>query len=126
MEAKGLIKKTVTQAKGRLLRYTYAITGRGDKTFTALAMQALLSEKRPFIDIDIPLYFLPYLEKKEVLARLRLRKRFLEKVGDWLNDNLKAAGAFSPHQILLLKHHRNLLNAEEGFVDEIVNIVKER
>lgn len=124
MEKKGLIKKTTTQTKGRLFRYTYAITSRGDKAFTALAMDALLSEKRPFIDIDVPLYFLPYLEKKEVLARLRLRKRFLEKVARWLNENLEAEKAFPSHQILLLRHHRNLLNAEEGFLDEIINIVK--
>jgi len=60
----------------------------------------------------------------KAVARLRLRKRFLEKVENWLNDNLKAEDAFPSHQILLLKHHRNLLNAEEGFVDEIINIVK--
>lgn len=126
MEQKGFIKKTTTQTKGRLFRYVYAITSRGNKAFNALAMDALLSEKRPFIDIDIPLYFLPYLEKKEVLARLRLRKRFLEKVENWLNSNLKAEGAFPSHQILLLKHHRNLLNAEENFVDEIINILRKQ
>jgi len=124
MEKKGFIKKTATQAKGRLFRYVYALTSRGDQAFTGLAMDALLSEKRPFIDIDIPLYFLPYLEKKEVLARLRLRKRFLEKVEYWLNENLATRRAFPSHQILLLKHHRNLLNAEEKFLDEIINIVK--
>ena len=88
-------------------------------------MEALLSQNRPFIDIDIPLYFLPYLEKKKVFAHLRLKKRFLEKVKGWLNNNLKGKDEFSPHQRLLLKHHLNLLNAEDSFVDEVIKIVKD-
>ena len=87
-------------------------------------MQALLSEKRPFIDIDVPLYFLPFLEKREVIARLRLRKRFLEKVRSWLAENLQENSKFKPHQKLLLKHHLNLLRAEDSFVADIIDIVK--
>jgi hypothetical protein len=83
-----------------------------------------MSQKRPFIDIDIPLYFLPYLDKKEVLSRLRLRKRFLEKVKEWLADNLKLPKKFPIHQQMLLQHHQNLLNAEESFVENIIKIVK--
>lgn len=126
MEKKGFIKKAASRIRGRPFRYVYTITERGDKAFTALAMDALLSEKRPFIDIDIPIYFLPYLEKKEVLARLRLRKRFLEKVEAWLNENLKPEHSFSSHQSLLLRHHYNLLAAEEAFVNEIINILKNK
>tara|TARA_B100000315_G_scaffold256512_1_gene302598 strand:+ start:99 stop:620 length:522 start_codon:yes stop_codon:yes gene_type:complete len=124
METKALIKKTAVQDKGKLFRYVYNITPKGNKEFKKLAMDALLSEKRPFIDIDIPLYFLPYLEKKEVMARLRLRKRFLERVKSWLADYLEDQQAFPSHQVLLLKHHLNLLNAEESFVEEIIKIVK--
>jgi len=124
MEQKGLINKSTSQRQGKLLRYVYSITPKGNKEFLNLAMEALLSETRPFIDIDIPLYFLPHLDKREVLARLRLRKRFLEKVKGWLADNLEAGQKFPSHQKLLLKHHLNLLNAEESFVDEIIAIVK--
>jgi DNA-binding PadR family transcriptional regulator len=126
MEARGLIKKSDTGGKGRLLRYVYAITAKGKNEFNRLAMEALLSEKRPFIDIDIPLYFLPHLEKKEVLARLRLRKRFLEKVKDWLWENLEKPQAWPQHQGLLLRHHLNLLNTEENFLDEIITMVKQQ
>ncbi|MBN3040295.1 MAG: helix-turn-helix transcriptional regulator [Candidatus Omnitrophica bacterium] len=126
MEQRGLIKKTTDEPRGKILRYVYAITPAGSKVFINLAMHALLSEKRPFIDIDIPLYFLPFLEKKEVLARLRLRKRFLEKVKSWLAGNLEARETFPVHQALLLKHHLNLLNAEEGFVEDIIRIIKKQ
>ncbi|MCQ9206181.1 MAG: PadR family transcriptional regulator [Omnitrophica bacterium] len=125
MEKGGLIKRAAAQNRGRLLRYVYSLTPRGDKEFLKLAMETLLSEKRPFIDIDIPLYFLPFLEKKEVLVRLRLRKRFLERVKAWLGGNLDSKKQFPYHQKLLLRHHLNLLNAEEHFLEDIVRIVKD-
>ncbi len=124
MEKRGLIKKNTARESGRIERHIYSLTSRGSKEFLKLAMEALLSQKRPFIDIDTPLYFLPYLEKKKVFAHLRLKKRFLEKVKKWLDSNLKRKGEFSPHQKLLLKHHLNLLNTEERFVNEVIGIVK--
>lgn len=124
MEQKGLISKKKAVGRQGPPRYTYSITSRGEKEFSKLALDTLMSQKRPFIDIDIPLYFLPYLEKREVLARLRLRKRFLEKVKEWLADNLDFSQKFSQHQRMIFKHHLNLLNAEEGFVEDIVEAVK--
>lgn len=125
MEKGALIKKNTTKEKGRIERHVYSLTAQGNKKFLKLAMEALLSQKRPFIDIDIPLYFLPYLEKKKVFAHLRLKKRFLEKVKKWLNNNLKGKSEFSPHQRLLLKHHLNLLNTEDNFINEVMKIVKD-
>ncbi len=125
MKEGGLIKKSTSRDRGKIERHVYSLTPRGNKEFLRLAMAALLSQKRPFIDIDIPLYFLPHLEEKKVFAHLRVKKRFLEKVRKWLTNNLKRKGEFSPHQKLLLKHHLNLLNTEEGFVDEVMKIVKD-
>ena len=123
MEKEGLIKKKIGSSRGRPTRYVYTTTPRGDKEFLSLAMKVLVSRKRPFIDIDIPLYFLPYLESREVIARLRLRKRFLDKVKKWLTDNLKGDKKFSVYQLLLLRHHLDLLAAEEKFVGEIIKVV---
>lgn len=125
MRNKGLIKKSTYREPGKIERHTYSLTLRGDKEFLKLALDALLSEKRPFIDIDIPLYFLPYLESKKVLARLRVKKKFLEKVRRWLIDNLKKKEKFPAHHKLLLRHHFNLLNTEDRFVEETIRIVKE-
>jgi DNA-binding PadR family transcriptional regulator len=124
MEKKGYIIKKEDQGQEGPARYIYSITQKGKKEFSRLALETLTSQKRPFIDIDIPLYFLPLLEKKEVISRLRLRKRFLEKVKEWLADNLDLSKKFLPHQRMLLKHHLNLLNAEEGFVEDTIKIVK--
>lgn len=124
MEQAGLIKKVELQGETHLKKYMYTITPKGEREFHALCEEALSSEKRPFIDIDIPLYFLPYLEKKGVIARLRLRKRFLEKARLWLVAKLAKNSEFPNHQRLLLKHHLNLLNAEEEFVKEMLDAIK--
>ncbi|MCF7894707.1 MAG: PadR family transcriptional regulator [Candidatus Omnitrophica bacterium] len=124
MEEKGYITKKGDQGQEGPARYIYSITQKGKKEFSRLALETLTSQKRPFIDIDIPLYFLPLLEKKEVIARLRLRKRFLKKVKGWFADKLGLSKNFSPYQKMLLKHHLNLLNAEEDFADNIIKIVK--
>ena len=70
--------------------------------------------------IIIPLNFWCSIRKGDI----DLRKRFLEKVKKWLVENLEAKKEFSPHQKLLLKHHLNLLSAEENFLNDIVGIVK--
>jgi DNA-binding PadR family transcriptional regulator len=124
MEREGLIKRKGLRGK-KHLKYIYYITPKGEREFNNLCKEALISKKRPFIDIDIPLYFLPALEKKEVISRLRLRRRFLEKVKEWLLIKLRKEGGFLPHQILLLRHHLNLLSAEERFVEEFIGFLKQ-
>lgn len=124
MEQERLIKKKVSKGQTNLKKYFYSITPKGNREFINLCNQALRSQKRPFIEIDIPLYFLPYLERKEVVARLRVRKRFLDKARQWLGDKLQGNETFPVHQKLLLKHHLNLLQAEESFLDEIVQVIK--
>jgi DNA-binding PadR family transcriptional regulator len=123
MEKKGMIKKSTAKERGKIEKHVYSLSPRGNKEFLRLAMAALLSQKRPFIDLDIPLYFLPYLDRKMVSSHLRLKKRFLEEVRKWLTGKLKNESKFPAHQELLLRHHLNLLNAEEEFVDEVIRII---
>jgi DNA-binding PadR family transcriptional regulator len=57
MEKEGVITKKELNRKKHLKKSIYYITPKGEKEFINLCNQALLSKKRPFIDIDIPLYF---------------------------------------------------------------------
>ena len=64
MEAEGLIEKE--EVKDRKVRkYMYRITAKGEREFIRLSKKALVSQKRPFIDIDIPLYFLEIQQTKD-------------------------------------------------------------
>ncbi|MBN2482939.1 MAG: PadR family transcriptional regulator [Candidatus Omnitrophica bacterium] len=125
MEKEGFVeRKEVPQA--RLRKYTYCITSRGEREFSRLAKEALLSERRPFIEIDIPLYFLSFLNKEEVLPLLRLRMRFLREAENWLltkRQELKS----SPRNIqLLIGHHLGLVATERTFLKEMFDTVKQQ
>ena len=126
MEKEGFIKKKGLTRGKHLRKYIYTITPKGEREFVALCGQTLASQRRPFIDMDIALYFLPYLDRKNIVARLRLRARFFEKVKEWLTDKLSTKNEFPIHHRLLLKHHLNLLKTEEDFVKEIINAIKNK
>jgi len=125
MEKDGLITQTETEGSQKLKKYIYAITAKGERVFNELCKKALLSQSRPFIELDIVLYFLPFLHKKDILPLLRLRLRFLQKVLKWLEVK---QGEFknSPKNLrLLLEHHSRLALAEKTFVGEVITTVKE-
>ncbi|MCM8787262.1 MAG: PadR family transcriptional regulator [Candidatus Omnitrophica bacterium] len=123
MEKDGLIQKKELRGQTHLKKYVYKLTEKGEKEFIKLCNKTLISPRRPSIDIDIPLYFLPHLPKKDVLSRLRLRKRFLYQVKKWFKEKFKEY-KFLPHQILLFKHHFQLLSAEEKFIKNFIEFIK--
>jgi len=125
MEKEGLIKKASARGQKNLNRYVYQITSKGEKQLNRLLLDNLLSERRPFLEVDISLYFLSLLNKDDVLRRMRLRAIFLEKVKKWLTEKLPSYED-KMHLKILLRHHLNLASAEEEFVREIIALLKKQ
>jgi DNA-binding PadR family transcriptional regulator len=125
MERQGLIKKKEAKGSWRLKKYIYSITAKGDKLFAGLCKKALLSQSRPFIELDIVLYFLPFLDKKEILPLLRLRLRFLEKVRAWLVAKKEELKTEPKNLNLLLDHHYQLAAAEKTFLNDVIKSIKD-
>lgn len=124
MDKDGLIEKKELKGRTHLKKYIYYITVKGNEVFTALCREVMLSQSRPFIELDIALYFLPFLDKKEIIPFLRLRLRFLERVKSWL---LNKAEEFknSPRNItLIIDHHSKLVCAEKDFLKEMIKTIK--
>ncbi len=124
MEKEGLIRKKELKIKGHLKKYIYSITPQGEKEFFKLFRQSLLSQKRPFIESDIALYFISFLRGEDILPLLRLRLRFLENVKKWLFNKEKELKSAPKNLDLLLKHHLKLAAAEKDFIGEMIDIVK--
>lgn len=127
MEREGLIAKKKTKGAGRYPeKFMYSLLPSGEKEFITLCRQVMLSQQRPFIDLDIALYFLPFLDQDKIIPLLRLRLRFLEKVKHWLGskeDQFKD----SPENLqLLIAHHSALAAAEKDFVEKMITVVKEK
>ncbi len=74
----------IEQEKGREGRwpekFVYRLTPKGKKRFDALIAQSFLSVQRPFFDIDLSIYFLPFIPKSAAKRRLRARQMLLKNV----------------------------------------------
>ncbi|OQX81320.1 MAG: hypothetical protein B6D56_02575 [Candidatus Omnitrophica bacterium 4484_70.1] len=123
MEEEGLIKKRARKTN-HLKKYIYYITPQGEREFFRLCRETLLSQKRPFIEWDIVLYFLPFLDKKEVLPFLRLRLRFLRKVRGWLKKKREELKQAPKNLVLLINHHLKLVGAEKEFLKNLLVIIR--
>lgn len=126
MEKEGLIKKEGLKTQKHLKKYVYSITPKGERVFIDLCKQALLSQRRPFIELDIALYFLPFLSKKEIIPLLRLRLRFLEKVKEWLQSKSKELKKAPKNLTLLIDHHFKLATAEKDFLKDLLDDIKNK
>lgn len=119
MEKEGLIKKKIFTSK-HMRKYSYSITKQGEREFLKMCRQALLTPRRPFMELDIVLYFSTFLNKKDILPLLRLRLRFLEKVKKWLLARKEEYKFNSLELEFLLRHHYELAKAEKKFLKEII------
>ncbi|MCD6583245.1 MAG: PadR family transcriptional regulator [Candidatus Omnitrophica bacterium] len=125
MEKEGFIKKKMLKGEKQLRKYVYFITPKGEKEFLALCRETLLSQKRPFIDLDISLYFLPFLSKEEIKLLLRVRLRFLERVRKWLMKKKNEFKKAPKNLLLLIQHHLKLAGAEKEFLKDMIRAIKE-
>ncbi|MBU1523913.1 MAG: PadR family transcriptional regulator [Candidatus Omnitrophota bacterium] len=124
IEKEGLIKKKEQKTGKYLKKFIYSITVKGEKVFLDLCKKALSSRRRPFIELDIALYFLPFLDKKEITPSLRLRLRFLESVKRWLISKGEELKKAPKNLTLLLEHHFKLVTAEKNFLQDMITAVK--
>lgn len=124
MEEQGLVKKKEIKGENNLNKYTYHITPQGEKEFFELCRQIFLSQRQPFVELDVALYFLPFLDKKKILPLFRLRLWFLEKVKRWLLTKEKEQKDMPKNLALLLKHHFKLASAESDFLQDMIAAIK--
>jgi DNA-binding PadR family transcriptional regulator len=124
MEEDGLVKKKEIKGEKNLNKYIYHITPHGEKEFFELCRKVFLSQRQPFVELDVALYFLPYLDKKKILPLLRLRMWFLEKVKRWLLEKEKEQKTMPRNLTLLLKHNFKLASAESEFLKDVITAIK--
>ena len=125
MEKGGLIVKAEKKGGSNIVKkYIYSVTDKGEREFFKLAKEALISQRRPFIELDIALYFLPFLASSDIIPLLRLRSRFIDNVKRWLALKEKELESYPPNLTLLVKHHHRLADAEKDFIADIIEFVK--
>lgn len=112
METLGLIKKDVGREGKWPEKYVYSLTPKGDKIFDHLITESFLSIERPYFNIDLSLYFLPYVEKKIAKRQLRGRILFLRRIRRDLQGFQKTTKTSHKHVNVILDHDLDLVEAE--------------
>ena len=112
MEKLGLIKKDVGREGRWPEKYVYSLTPKGEKIFEHLITESFLSIERPYFNIDLSLYFLPYVEKKIAKRQLRGRILFLRHIRRDLQGLQKTMKTSQKHINIILDHDLDLVEAE--------------
>ena len=128
MEKEELVTKRVSRAGRRPEKYIYRITKKGSGRFQELLRRSFLILERPFLNIDLSLYFLPFIKPKTVLTRLRTRLRGLGGVKEWLENMKKSLKKKdTPHHLqIIIQHNLELATAEVKFTSTLIKTLTKK
>ena len=120
MEQLGLVNKDVGREGKWPEKYVYSITPKGEKIFEHLITESFLSIERPYFNIDLSLYFLPYVDKKIAQRRLRARIIFLNRIKRDLENLMKNVKPSTQHLRIILGHDLELVAAEIRSISSLI------
>ncbi|MEW5758788.1 MAG: helix-turn-helix transcriptional regulator [Candidatus Omnitrophota bacterium] len=118
LEQNNLIAKKTAKVGRRPEKYVYELTEKGQARFDELLEKSFLEIQKPFIDIDIPLYFLKFADSVRAKKRLRARIMFIKKIEHNLEEIKKKYEA-KPNIKIILEHDIHLVRAEIEFLAKI-------
>lgn len=122
MEKLGLVHKDIGREGKWPEKFVYRITSKGEKIFHHLVNESFLSIERPYFNVDMALYFLPYVDKKIAQRRLRARVIFLNRIKRDL-EVLKGK-AIAKHLTIILEHEFDLVSAEIKSISRLIDILE--
>lgn len=123
MEQLGLVNKDAGREGKWPEKFVYSITPKGQKIFHHLVTESFLTIERPYFNVDMALYFLPYVDKKIAQRRLRGRVIFLRRIKrdlENLKDNIKSN---KKHLLIILEHELDLVSAEIKSISRLIDIL---
>ncbi|MFC1703678.1 PadR family transcriptional regulator [Candidatus Omnitrophota bacterium] len=121
MEKKGYVTKHSGRSGKRPEKLIYEITKDGQNRFQELLDESFTTIQRPTFNIDLSLYFLPFIKPKDVQRRLNLRLRILKKIEKGLEKLETAAKADYPyHHVAIIDHNIELIKAEIKFISDFI------
>jgi len=126
LEEQGMVRKTVGRQGQRPEKHVYSITPAGKAYFQELLIKNLLFLRRPFINIDLSLYFLPSIDPQTLQHKLKIRRRGLERIKQWLLKERSRMEKQSSHVQLIIEHNLELLEAEQRFTQKLLQTLKSK
>ena len=124
MEKSDLVTKKTTRVGRRPERYIYYISPKGEKRFLELLNKSFVTIDRPRFNIDLSLYFLPYVKQEDIKHKLSVRLRMLKRIKAGLINLKKTKKIKLYHHLAIIKHNIELIEAEIKFVSELINNIR--
>lgn len=124
MEQLGLVDKDVGREGRWPEKFVYSITAKGEKIFDHLINESFLSIERPYFNIDLSLYFLPYVDQKIARRRLKARVIFLNRIKRDLQGLKKNVKLNAQHLNIILDHDLALVEAEIKSLASLIHILE--
>ena len=125
MEQLKLIHKDVGREGKYPEKFVYSITPQGRKIFDHLITDSFVSIERPFFNIDLSLYFLPYVDQKIAHKKLRGRVIFLKRIKrDLIVLHQKHAPNLEQHLSIILEHDLDLVEAEIKSLTRLLDMLQ--
>lgn len=120
LEEKGYLGKEVSKQGLRPEKYIYKLTPKGQERLKKLLWENFLSLQRPFINVDLSLYFLPFMDKETLSRKIKVRMKALERIKRWLEKRIKDFNSKDrPHLRKILEHNLRLVQAEIEFTQDL-------
>ena len=124
LQEEGCLEKQVSKKGTRPKKYVYNLTLKGEARLNKLLIDNFLSLHRPFVNVDLSLYFLPFIDKDILSKKIRIRIKALERIRAWL---VKRISSFSPeskiHLRKILEHNLKLVEAEIDFTKDLLKTI---
>jgi len=126
LQEEGYLDKKITKAGRRPQRLVYSLTARGEAKFKELLNKSLIEFKRPLFNLDLSLYFLPYIKPEFSRRRLKARIQLLDKLTKGLNNfiQLQEQKHISSYLLSILEHNIFMLQAEIRFLKQLIDNLK--
>lgn len=118
---RGLLTRKKGRSGKRPEKYVYSLTPEGHDRFEVLINKSFSTLERPYFNIDLALYFLPFIQKdafsRRLRARLILLKR-LERVLDKFKTTIDPQKSF--HLLAIVEHNLEFLRTEIRFFSQLL------
>ncbi|MFH1199053.1 MAG: PadR family transcriptional regulator [Candidatus Omnitrophota bacterium] len=122
LEKRGLVIKRAAKQGKRPQRFVYELTASGHTYFEELLSKSYLDFKRPQFSLDLSLYFLAFTLPAVAKRRLRGRIFILNKIAQGLKPMIAKHQKKEslPSLARILEHNLKMLEAEEGFLKDLI------
>ncbi|MCC7478970.1 PadR family transcriptional regulator [bacterium] len=118
LREQGLVKETAVEKVGRRPeRSIYEITELGQKAFSEDLPELIFPQARPFFPLDLALYFLPFVDPREQLRRVRLRLAYIALMIEYSSEiEDRFSSSAPPHHMMVLMHQRHYMFMERDYL----------